>query len=189
MADRTFHPRVQSEAERQRATEIENITNRLLAGETAAARTQLQQAAQAANTAAQGAGAPTRSADQVTAEANSLIDRFQAQTPDADQALRDITNLLENVNAPQHPAVQPGHHEPGPSDVPSSSQTFNPEAAEFIPGQQVRPAFGGHPNYPLTRLQGQTGSSQQASQGRAENGGQGVQSNGHGGGPGTRGQS
>ncbi len=149
MADRTFRPRGQSEAERQRATEIENITNRLLAGETAVARTQLQQAAQAANTAAQGAGATTRSADQVTAEANSLFDRFQAQTPDSDQALRDITNLLENVNAPQHPAVQPGHYEPSPerssSNVPSTSQGFNPEAAEFVPGQQVRLAFGGRP--------------------------------------------
>lgn len=149
MADRTFRPRGQSETERQRATEIENITNRLLAGETAAARTQLQQAAQAANTAAQGTGATTRSADQVTAEANDLIDRFQAQAPDSDQALRDITNLLENVNAPQHPAVQPGHYEPSPerssSNVPSTSQGFNPEAAEFVPGQEVTLASGGRP--------------------------------------------
>lgn len=154
MADRSFRLRGQSDAERQRTTTTEDIINRLMAGETSAARTQLQQAAQAANAVAQATGATIRPADQVAAEADSLIDRFQAEAPDSDQVARDITNLLENVNAPQHPAVQPSRREPspqpGPSSAPSTSQAFNPEAAEFVPGQQVRPAFGDRPEYPLT---------------------------------------
>lgn len=193
MADRTFRPRGQSDAERQRTTTTENIINRLLAGETGAARTQLQQAAQAAITAAQGAGATARPADQVIAEADSLIDRFQAEAPDSDQVARDITNLLENVNAPQHPAVQPSRREPspqpGPSNAPTTSQTFNPEAAEFVPGQQVRLAFEGSLEPQLMTLQGQTGGNQQTGHGRMENGGHAGQSNGQGGGSGTQGQS
>ena len=149
MADRTFHPRGQSDADRQRATQIADITNRLLQGETAAARAQLQQMAQTAVAGPQGPGATTRPDAEVTAEADSLIDRFHAGNQDSDQVQGMITGFLENVNAPQHPAVQARRDETiPPPNFPSTSQGFNPEAAEFVPGQQASQGGAGAPVMP-----------------------------------------
>lgn len=195
MADRTFHPRGQSDAERQRATQIEDITNRLLQGETAAARAQLQQMAQTAVAGPQGPEAATRSDAEVTAEADSLIDRFQAGDQDSDQVQSTITGFLENVNAPQHPAVRPRRDEAvPPPDVASTSQGFNPEAAEFVPGQPASQDGAGAPVMPqgpntgqqqvglprregpyskLTVLQGSQAGDQQPGRGEEQQGGQG----------------
>lgn len=195
MADRTFHPRGQSDADRQRATQIEDITNRLLQGETAAARTQLQQMAQTGVAGPPGPDAATRSDAEVAAEADSLIERFQAGNQDSDQVQSTITGFLENVNAPQHPAVVPRRDETVPRpDVASSSQAFNPEAAEFVPGQQASQGGAGarvmpqgphtgqqqvglprreDPYVKLTMLQGSQAGHQQAGHGGEQQGGQG----------------